>query len=485
MVGGESFLGLWSDNWSNRRLRDALIFKDKKISYGELDAATLQVGSYLSDRFELDRSTTVAIMAKSCEAAVILNIALVRAGCTLVPVNPSLSLDELAHIVTTAKPKLFISFNAEISRYLKKRSDIEVADGEWLYQDAKKPSMCGVAAYGRSTESTTLIAFTSGTTAAPKGVPISNSSISWNLRTLAALWELNSEDSLYLSLPLFHIHGLVVGLYGALSVGASVYVEDRYSPAVLEQLLRSRDVNTFFGVPTMYHRLLVSGKADALSYARLVVSGSAPLSQVLFEDIFETSGKAVVERYGMTETLIISSNPYRGEKRRGSVGIPLPETNVSFTDEEEILISGPGVLSGYLAEDGQIEAAVSSSTPFATGDLGHMVDGYLYIDGRKKDLIITGGHNVHPFEVEEAISRISNVLEVAVVGKPSLEWGEEVTAFVVADGSLDEETVRRFVGGRLSPFKVPKSVVFVESLPKNVIGKLDRRTLKAQCFEGS
>ena len=478
MASDELFLKLWSDNWSREGSRDALIFKDRTISYWELDAVTLKVGAYLLTRFELDRTARVVLMANSSEAAVVLNLSLVRAGCALVPVNPNLSFEELAHIIQTTRPKLFISSDAELGRYLMESSNIEVAQCEQLYEEALNCRRRDVVTNGYSPDSSTLIAFTSGTTAAPKGVPISSSSISWNLHTLAKLWELNSEDSLYLSLPLFHIHGLVVGLYGALNVGASVYIQDRFSPDVLGQLLESRDVNTFFGVPTMYHRLLTSAKADALTHARLAVSGSAPLSQVLFDAISEASGKEVVERYGMTETLIISSNPYRGEKRRGSVGIPLPETAISFSDEGEILLTSPGVFSGYLSKDVHDGGTVTASTPFGTGDLGYMEDGYLYIHGRKKDLIITGGHNVHPLEVEEVISRISNVLEVAVVGEPSLEWGEEVTAFVVPKGDLDEETVRLFVGRCLSSFKVPKRVVFVESLPKNVLGKLDRKTLK-------
>ncbi len=471
---------LWGQVWRQYSDRTALAFREKHISYGELDTLTSKVGEYVASRFELHFSENVVLMATGSEASVVLNLSLIRAGITVVPVNPSLSLSELCHIIDTTHPKVVISFGDD---YMNEMRSACIVNGNRLYETAVKDQNRCQYRPNTSNSSpfpTALIAFTSGTTAAPKGVPISNSAIVWNISTLARLWELSCEDSLYLSLPLFHIHGLVVGLYGALSVGASIFVEDRFSSEVLGELLDSRKVNVFFGVPTMYHRLFASGKAKYLANARLAVSGSAPLSRALFDSILEVSGRPVVERYGMTETLIIASNPYRGDKRPGSVGVPLPDTHVSFSRDGEIIVSSPGVFSGYLPTGQNKTVDAPSRSEFHTGDLGHMDDDYLYIDGRKKDLIITGGHNVHPLEVEEVISRMDSISEVAVVGKPSPEWGEELVAFIVANDSVDQNTIKEFARVRLSGFKVPKHVVFVESLPKNALGKLDRKALKTE-----
>ena len=239
----------------------------------------------------------------------------------------------------------------------------------------------------------------------------------------------------------------------------------------------------YFGVPTMYHRLVSSGRAGDLAALRLCVSGSAPLSPELHAAASAAVGNVILERYGMTETLMNTSNPYVGERRPGTVGFPLPGVEVCIDDAGEVLVRGPNVFDGYFER----EAANADSFRdlgdgggpwFATGDLGSDEDGYLVIRGRSKELIISGGLNVYPTEVEDVLAHCPGVAEVAVTGTPSDEWGESVTAWVVADGPAPSlEDLRAHCQGLLAPYKQPRSVRVVDALPRNALGKVVRSRL--------
>ena len=295
-----------------------------------------------------------------------------------------------------------------------------------------------------------LIVYTSGTTGKPKGAVHTHASLLAGISALHTAWGWSAEDRLILALPLFHVHGLCAGLFGTLAAGASAAVFDRFDPGTVADAVPGSTM--FFGVPTMYHRLTASGRVGELAALRLCVSGSAPLPADLWHRL-AADGVTVLERYGMTETLLTLSNPLEGERRPGSVGVPLPgvEAAVEDPDEQgvgELLVRGASLCRGYWGR------GAPADEWFATGDLVSVADdGYVTIRGRRTELIISGGHNVYPAEVEAVLSRHPGVAEVAVVGVPSAEWGETVVAYVVGDpdlASLDE-----LAAAELAPFKRP------------------------------
>jgi malonyl-CoA/methylmalonyl-CoA synthetase len=291
---------------------------------------------------------------------------------------------------------------------------------------------------------------------------------------LRVAWQWEPEDRLVLCLPLFHVHGLCAGLFGSLTAGASAVVFDRFDESAI---LGAAPTSTmFFGVPTMYHRLAASGQASGLGGLRLCVSGSAPLAPDLWHRL-AGDGVAVLERYGMTETLLTLSNPLVGERRPGSVGLPLPGVEAALDDADEhgigeLFVRAPSLCRGYWGRD-----AFASGDWFATGDLVSVAgDGYVTVRGRRTELIITGGHNVYPAEVEAVLARHPGVVEVAVVGVPSAEWGETVVAFVVGDPDL--ASLQELAAAELAPFKCPREVRLIGALPRNALGKVVRGQLR-------
>jgi malonyl-CoA/methylmalonyl-CoA synthetase len=279
-----------------------------------------------------------------------------------------------------------------------------------------------------------------------------------------------------LALPLFHVHGLVAGLFGTLAAGASAVVFGRFDESAVADAAATGTL--FFGVPTMYHRLAATGRGSALARLRLCVSGSAPLPAELWERL-AADGVEVLERYGMTETLLTLSNPLEGERRPGSVGVPLPGVEAAVDEPDghgvgELLVRGLSLFRGYW---GRPVPATGADGWFATGDLASVAgDGYVTIRGRRTELIITGGHNVYPAEVEAVLSRHPGVVEVAVVGVASPEWGETVVAYVV--GSADPAELAALAEGELAPYKRPREVRVVGALPRNAMGKVLRRALR-------
>jgi malonyl-CoA/methylmalonyl-CoA synthetase len=329
-------------------------------------------------------------------------------------------------------------------------------------------------------EDPALIGYTSGTTGSPKGALLSHANLLAGSESVGLAWQWTAADRLVLALPLFHAHGLCVGLHGTLLAGASAVLLPRFEVDAVLDAAREHAASMFFGVPTMYHRLAQSPRAGELARLRLCVSGSAPLPAELHRSLAERGGQQVLERYGMTETLMLVSNPYDGERRPGSVGFPLPGVELRLSDGEqgEIQVRGPNVFAGYWERP---EATAESFIDgwFRTGDLASTdPDGYLRILGRSKDLIISGGLNVYPREVEDVLLSSPDVAEAAVVGTPSDEWGEVVTAFVVpAGGRRDKQPLLGLAAEQLAPFKRPRIVHFVDSLPRNAMGKVLKHEL--------
>ncbi|HEX3980025.1 MAG TPA: AMP-binding protein, partial [Acidimicrobiales bacterium] len=302
--------------------------------------------------------------------------------------------------------------------------------------------------------------------------------------SVVTAWRWVPDDRLVHALPVFHAHGLCVGVYGTLLAGASAVLLPAFDPESVVEAARRHRASLFFGVPTMYHRLVSSGRAGDLEGLRLCVSGSAPLSERLHAEASSQLGTPVLERYGMTETLMNTSNPYDGERRAGTVGFPLPGVEVML-DDDEVLVRGPNVFDGYWErpEANRLVFVPSSDGGpawFRTGDRGAEVDGYLAIRGRSTELIISGGYNVYPREVEDVLVTHPGVIEVAVSGTPSEEWGEVVTAWIVSDGTAPTaDELAAFTGSTLADYKRPRVVRVVDRLPRNSMGKVVRSELRS------
>jgi len=333
-------------------------------------------------------------------------------------------------------------------------------------------------------ESPAVILYTSGTTGRPKGAVLDHGGLLAQARGAIEAWRWTARDTLVHALPLFHLHGLGMGLHGTLLSGGKATMVAFSPEAVVAELTRhdADRGSMFFGVPAMYQRLCdwLDAHPTDLSHVRLFVSGSAPLPPALFERCKRLFGQPPVERYGITEGGIVVSNPYDGPRQPGRVGLPFPGVEVKLGDHDEVLLKGGQVFKGYWRNPAATEEAFTPDGFFRTADVGEIgSDGTLAIRGRLKELIISGGFNVYPREVELVLESHPAVEEVAVAGVPSDRWGEEVTAFVVPSksGSLIENELIAFARERLATYKCPRRVVIVASLPRNAMGKIERSKL--------
>lgn len=446
------------------------------ITAAELENATRRAAGRLQAA-GLEPGDRMLFGAESSLELVIAHIAALRAGIVVVPINTAYREREVAHIAGDARPRAALVDDQDRARWICATAgahtlvvgpEVDLPDGPASGLDAAMPDQAA------------LIGYTSGTTGRPKGAVLSHANLLTGSESVRVAWRWTESDRLVLALPLFHAHGLCVGLHGTLLAGASAVLLGRFDVDAVLDAAAEHDASMFFGVPTMYHRLAKSARAGELARLRLCVSGSAALPAELHQALAERSGQRVLERYGMTETLMLVSNPYEGERRPGRVGLPLPGVEVQLSDGEEgeIQVRGPNVFAGYW-ERPQASTESFIDGWFRTGDLGSVdPDGYLRILGRSKELIISGGLNVYPREVEEVLLTHPAVAEVAVVGAPSEEWGEVVTAFIVpADDRPAEEPLLEFAAGQLAPFKRPRRIYFVDSLPRNALGKVLKHEL--------
>ncbi|MFO8151097.1 MAG: AMP-binding protein [Trueperaceae bacterium] len=356
-----------------------------------------------------------------------------------------------------------------------------------------------------------LIAYTSGTTGKSKGAMLTHGNLLANARAVGRAWRWAAEDHLLLTLPLFHIHGLGVGFHGTLAHGAALTLHRRFDATAVLEALENGPATLFFGVPTMYGRLLNEagerarrGAGRRFARVRLLVSGSAPLAADTLERVEHVFGQRILERYGMTETVMLTGNPYDGPRKAGTVGLPFdgvelrlvavtatagPDGGAVDTSgaAAEVQVRGPSVTSGYWKDADATAASFTSDGWFRTGDLGVLdADGYLTLSGRARELIISGGFNVYPREVEEAVASLPGVREVAVVGLPDPDLGERVAAAIVVapEGpAVDAEGVVAHCQLQLAGFKAPRTIAFVEELPRNAMGKLLRQAVRDRLLE--
>jgi malonyl-CoA/methylmalonyl-CoA synthetase len=418
------------------------------------------------------------------------------AGGVIVPVNSQYRRGELRHIFGDAGVRLCFTDEErkpELERTREDLSELEaVIEAGQGFEDFLGETNSLQMPRG---EDLAVIAYTSGTTGRSKGAMLLHRNLVANAQAVCEAWRWTGEDMLFLALPLFHTHGLMVGAHGTFLMEASAELHRKFDAAAAYDALLAGRVTMFFGVPTMYTRLLreAEGRDERPDPIRLYVSGSAPLSPQAFDEFEELFGERILERYGMTETIMNLTNPYEGERRPGTVGRPFPgqearvvgvETREPLADGEigEIEVRGPNVFPGYWNRPDATEESFDTEGWFATGDLGSVgEDGYFTICGRAKELIISGGYNIYPREVEEVIEGCPGVSEVAVVGLPDPEYGERVVAVVVSeDPGLTAEKVTSFCREDLAGYKKPREVVFVEDLPRNALGKV----LKHKVSEG-
>ncbi|HEX6676515.1 MAG TPA: AMP-binding protein [Actinomycetes bacterium] len=446
------------------------------LGRGELDEASQVVAGRLrraglrpGDRLVCSAATSVELVA--------VHLAALRLGLVVVPANPAYSERELAHLVGDAEPRAALVDDASRAAMVGR-----AAGGEALLLTPEVDLPGGPAAEldHAGPDDPALICYTSGTTGAPKGAVLSHGNVLAGAEAVRLAWRWSEADRLVLSLPLFHVHGLAVGLHGTLLAGASAVLLPRFDADAVLGAVAEHRATLFFGVPTMYARLAGSPHVAELGRLRLCVSGSAPLPAALFERLAERSGQRVLERYGMTETLMNVSNPYEGERRPGTVGLPLPGVELRLSAEGEVLLRGPNVFDGYWRDPESTTNAFDPDGWFRSGDLGRLDEhGYLRIEGRSKELVITGGYNVHPREVEEVLQAHPAVAEAAVTGTPSEEWGEVVTAWVVPAGPPPPtDELLAFAAERLAPYKRPRLVRYLDALPRNALGKVQRHELR-------
>ncbi len=474
LAEGRTLPGAWTARWAADPAHPTLLTMDgHRVSAAELAERTATAaGRYAAAG--LEPGDRVLLSGGPSVDLVVAYVAALRFGLTVVPANTAYTQGELSRLVAGAGLAL------------------AVLDDPGRLPGAVSTDLAGLPPprpdppLDRAVpDDVALVVYTSGTTGRPKGVPLTHANLLAGAHAVRLAWRWSPEDRLALCLPLFHMHGLGVGLHGTLTAGAGALLLPGFDPAAVATAVRAHRASLFFGVPTMYHRLAASPHLADLRALRLAVSGSAPLPASLHEAVAQGGGQRILERYGMTETVMLTSNPYDGERRPGTVGLPLPGVGLRLAPRpggvREIEVSGPNVIGGYL--DGVAADAFTADGWFRTGDLGSLDgDGYLRISGRAKELIITGGYNVYPREVEEVLRAHPAVADAAVTGAPSAEWGETVVAFVVpveAAGPALRADLVAWCAARLAPYKRPRDVRWVDGIPRNALGKVLRHELPA------
>ena len=451
------------------------------LSYGDLRAKVATAAMHLQ-KAGVGPGDRVLCQIDKSQAGLILYLATVAAGGVFVPLNTAYTAAELDYFLGDAEPALLILDDTTApARTVAKARSVRVATPNELTQPG--PSATPVA---RGSDDLAAILYTSGTTGRSKGAMLTDDNLLTNAKALTEAWKWSSEDRLLHALPIFHTHGLFVATNVTLTAGASIVFLPAFSLDALALALP--ECTTMMGVPTFYTRMLTDQRftREALAHMRLIISGSAPLLAETHEAFADRTGHMILERYGMTETNMITSNPYEGTRRAGTVGMPLPgvEVRIEHTDDKGIggiSVKGPNVTPGYWRNDEKTAESFSADGWFITGDLGVIDDdGYLSIVGREKDLIISGGYNIYPKEIEVEIDALPGVVESAVYGVPHPDMGEAVAAAVVPAGPdvTDDETILAALADRLARFKIPRSVVFLPELPRNTMGKVQKSQLR-------
>ncbi len=468
------------------------------LSYGEIDARSGRLAGLLENLGVVPGDRVLVQVGKSPEA-VVLYLACLRAGAVFLPLNTAYTAREVEYFLNDAAPRLAVCDPANEKPLAPLAQAVDAmlltldtrGGGTLAALDAEAPESALVVP--RATDDLAAILYTSGTTGRSKGAMLSHGNLASNALVLHESWGWRDGDVLIHALPIFHVHGLFVALHTALLNGSPMlWLEKFDADAIIARLPRA---TVLMGVPTFYVRLAEDPRLDRelVANMRLFVSGSAPLLEETFRAFEERTGHRILERYGMTEAGMITSNPYDGERLAGTVGYFLPGVDGRVADEHGrevargepgvLEIRGPNVFKGYWRMPEKTAEEFRADGHFITGDVATMAeDGRVTIVGRAKDLVISGGYNVYPKEIELLIDALPGVRESAVIGVPHPDFGEAVTAVVVPDGSrqLDEVGVQAALAGDLAKFKQPKRVFFVDALPRNTMGKVQKNQLRLE-----
>ena len=476
--------------------------KSLYYTWDDIEHASGRIANALGS-LKLSKGARVAVQVEKSPEALMLYLACLRAGLVYLPLNNAYQQSEIGYFLENAEPEVVVcspkneSWITPIAGKLKStgRHRCRV----FTLDDARNGSLLTFAAGFADDFATTMqtdrdlaaILYTSGTTGRSKGAMLSHGNLSSNALTLDLAWRWRGGDVLVHALPIFHVHGLFVASHGALLAGAKMIWMNRFdAAAVCTQLKRA---TVFMAVPTMYVRLLAEKAFDRDTVAgmRLFVSGSAPLLPDTFQQFEARTGQRILERYGMSETAMLTSNPYDGNRRAGTVGLPLPGVDLRIVDDAgdecglevigAIQVRGPNVFGGYWRMPEKTREEFTRDGFFRTGDMGKRdANGYVSIVGRNKDLIITGGYNVYPKEIESYIDELPGVFESAVIGLPDPDFGEAVTAIVVPlpGRKIEATDVISALKAKIANFKVPKSVHIEPELPRNQMGKVQKNLLR-------
>jgi len=445
----------------------------------------------------------VAVQVPKTQAMLELYVGTVLAGAVFLPLNTAYTAAEITYFLTDAEPRIFVcdpNCKDELSAVAKDAGVAEVltigADENGSLPERRDAAAPGFTPSPRGPDDLAAILYTSGTTGRSKGAMLTHRALASNAQTLKDIWHFSADDVLIHALPIFHTHGLFVATNITLLAGSSCIFMSKFDADDI--LGYMPDATVLMGVPTFYVRLLeTEGLGKASVNMRLFVSGSAPLLAETHDRWRDVTGHAILERYGMTETNMNTSNPYDGDRRAGTVGLPLPGVEVIVTDpatgaplpqgEIGVLeVRGPNVFAGYWKMPDKTAEELRDNGFFITGDLGRIdADGYVHIVGRGKDLIISGGYNIYPKEIELVIDDLPGVVESAVIGVPHKDFGEAVVAVIVAqDGvEISAKDVSNMIKDNLARFKQPKSIEFVQALPRNAMGKVQKNVLR-EAYDG-
>ena len=462
------------------------------FSYDEAWSLAAQVAHVLYEHGVRPGDRVAIQVAKSSEAIVAF-LACLRAGAVAIPLNPAATEAELAYLLADAEPALVIADpGLALSKTDLAMMTLDRDGGGTLLEEASRQPSSALPFVPAAT-TVAAIVYTSGTTGRPKGAVLSHQNLTSNAFTLATAWGFVPSDRLLHVLPIFHVHGLFVATNCAIASGSSLVLAPRFDVDVVLKVLPTCTV--MMGVPTFYTRLLADDRfgASTCSNARLIISGSAPLLASTHAEFERRTRHVILERYGMSETSMLTSNPLNGERKAGTVGPPLTGVSLRIVDHDsgqsvgpgevgDIVVAGPNVLSGYWRRPELNDTEFTTDGFFRTGDVGMFdVDGYVTIVGREKDLIISGGLNVYPKEVESAIDALPGVAESAVIGVPDADFGEAVVAVIVARAGerVDIHAIRDALRVVLAAYKLPKRVYLVDALPQNSMGKVVKAALRA------
>lgn len=471
-------------------------------TWRDLDELSARMANLLNS-LELPAGARIAMQAEKSVEALILYLAVLRAGHIFLPLNTAYQASEIDYFMKDAAPAVVVCSDKSLGTFTKLARELgtlhvfslnDDRTGSLLERAALESPVQRAAQV--SADDPAVILYTSGTTGRSKGAILSHRNLLANAETLKTYWGWRPGDVLIHALPIFHTHGLFVAAHGALLNGSRMIWFNRFdAKAVISRLV---DASVFMGVPTLYSRMLQepSLTAQACRHMRLFLAGSAPLLPQVFESWRERTGHCIVERYGMSETVMLTSNPYYpqdGERRAGTVGFPLPGVELRIVGEHgracaqgeigAIEVRGPSVFKGYWRAPELTAQAFSDDGWFRTGDLGKLDElGYVVIVGRGKDLIITGGFNVYPAEVESYLNELPGILESAVIGVPHPDFGEAVVAVVAVQPghAADAAALLAELKSRIANFKVPKRLFVVHELPRNVMGKVQKALLREQ-----